>query len=548
MFSSLPYGRTSVSLAALVSMLALSACDQPPTPTQPTTAKQAPTSTPSKIREAERHLHELAREHPGFGGLFIDDDGVVVAYMTDPARGNVIRGKIEGLVSAGSMGSQGHQVAIRKGEFDFPSLAYWRDIVSEQLLGVMPGVVMSDADEAANRVTIGIDEAIDPEVKAKVVRTLVRAGVPVNAINFIAARAASADVGPSRLESAVTTMLPNQDVRGVPLPVVSGYRLRLPSYAYPCTIGPVVLHNGAPALVTGSHCTSATYAFDGSGSLFRTDDFTVIGQEGLDPGATCGSNCRRSDAALIYLNSGVSYDYGRIARTTNVSHTWGVAGSTSVNQTYPTRDVIGVLGLSDVTQGMSLVKTGQTTGSTSGLVSNACVDILANDNYWRKCSIASSYYADDSDSGSPVYTYDNFGGTGGVFLVGIHWGNNGSNTSFSSYFDWVTSEIGGTFVAARPFPLTGYILGFSDVDNDAMCQLRYEAVGMGGTAPYTYTWSTDGVIKQQDENVVILAFPDYPGAGDARFVDVTITDAVNAIVTKGFPVTAYSSNENCFTI
>jgi hypothetical protein len=130
------------------------------------------------VRPAEKHLHDLARDIPGFGGYFIDRSGAVVGYVVEPGRGNALRGRLAAAVRAGRMGSRNRSVTIRQGQFDFPSLARWRDIVSAQVLGVVPGVVMSDADEAVNRVTIGIDEAAHPGVRVEVLRRLAQLACP----------------------------------------------------------------------------------------------------------------------------------------------------------------------------------------------------------------------------------------------------------------------------------------------------------------------------------------------------------------------------------
>jgi len=541
MLSSPPRSRTIRPAAALVLTLTLAAvaCGEPPAPTQPTAADRAASALASDIRPAEQHLHTLAREVEGFGGYFIDSNGVVVGYVTDLARGEALRRRLEAAVRAGRLGSRTRSIAIRKGQFDFPSLARWRDIVSGQLLGIVPGVVMSDADEAANRVTIGIDEAKHPGVRADVMGALERLGVPVNAVRFIASGPVSPDVAQPVASTAALAL--NRDLLDVPSPVVAGYRIFAPG---PCTLGPVVEHNGNAAAVTNSHCTSAMYAFDGSS--LSTSDFATIGHEQLDPNATCGANCRRSDAVVEYLDAGVAWDLGRIARTVNVTFTWGTAGSLDVDQGNPTRDVIAVVGYWDVVTGMEVYKTGSRTGTTGGVISATCSDEMGSDGFMRACSIRSTYYSSGGDSGSPVYTY--IPGTGGaqVRLVAIHWGSNSAgHFTLASYFSWVTSEIPGTFVATRPSPLSAYITGATDVNNDPSCRLRYQAVVTGGAGePYTYAWNTDGVIHEDYGDVVYAAFP---GAVDARFIEVTVTDAVGATVTAGLGITTGPWYDMCYT-
>lgn len=526
--------RTGRSAAALILTLTIAACGDPPAPTQPTAADRATANrvassvATSELREPEQHLHALAREIPGFGGYFIDSSGVVVGYVTDLARGGALRQRLEAFVRAGHMGSRTRPIAIRKDQFEFASLARWRDIVSGQLLGIVPGVVMSDADEAANRVTIGIDEATYPGVRAEVRRALQQLGVPANAVRFVASRPASLDVAKAPALPAASMMFLNQNLWDVPSPVVAGYKFFVPGGGY-CTLGPVVTHNGNPAVVINSHCTSAMYAFDGS--PIKATDFTVIGSEVVDPGPTCGSNCRRSDAALIDFATGVPYDVGRIARTTDVTWTWGAAGSRNVNQSNPTRDLIDE---ENAVVGMTVLKTGATTATTGGYVTNTCVDIVAADGYTRACSVISTYYAAGGDSGSPVYT--DVPGTGAYRLVGIHWGSDSvAHHALASYFSWAKSEIGGTLIATRPSPPSVYITGPSDVSNSPACRLRYEAHATGGAGGYTYAWNTDGVILENYGDVV---YANFPGTGDSRFIEVTVTDAAGGSASAYYEITA----------
>lgn len=529
--------------AVLIVALTLAACSDPATTTQPTAVSRATANrvasaiTTPEIRPPERHLYELASEIPGFGGYFIDSSGVVVGYVTDLARGQALQRRLETDVRAGHIGgSRTRSVTIRKGQFDFPSLARWRDIVSGQLLGVVPGVVMSDADEAANRVTIGIDEAKHPGVRDEALRALVKLGVPANAVRFITFVPPSLDVAKPTSVPTTSMMFLNQNLGDVPSPLVAGYRIYVPEGW--CTLGPVVVYNGNGSALTASHCSSIIYGLDGT--QFQTTNGAVIGSEVLDPSPTCGSKCRRSDATLMNLQAGVPYDFGRVARTTDVASNWGVAGSLNVDQSNPTLDLIDE---EDAVAGMTVQKTGARTGTTIGYVTNTCVDESDANGYVRACSFVSTYYADGGDSGAPVYS--NVPGTGEYRLVGMHWGHSDINhNSSSSYFYWVRSEIGGSLNAIRPAPPSVYIDGPSDVSNSPSCRLEYQAVATAGAGGYTYSWDTDGVIDEDDGDIV---FASFPGSGDSRYIEVTVTDAAGATATAYFPVDIHPyGDEVCY--
>jgi hypothetical protein len=503
-----PAALSTLSLALLA---VLTACaDESRFPTEPPGSLRGSISGSQfpAIRPEEAHLHALAREVPGFGGYFIDRNGTLVAYVTDLHSQGLLRARLE-RVRAHLADPKIHGTSVLQGRFDFPSLARWRDLVSSRILGVVPGVVMSDADEMANRVTIGIDESKFPSARGETVKSLAALGIPGDAVRFVNTQAAQADV--------------NQSLVDVMNPVMAGYRINLSADALPpwCTLGPVVLHNGNPAAFTNSHCTNSTYALDGI--QIRTTDGAIIGAEAIDPGPTCGNKCRSSDAALIYLSSGVPYDYGRIARTVNVSYSWGTSGSLDVDQTNPYWNVVEVAQNSDVVVGAYLLKTGARTGTTDGFVSNTCADVTATDTYIRNCSIISSYFADHGDSGSPVYTY--VYGSGGVKLIGIHWGANDiDHHSLSSYYRTAMSEVGGSFTSTRQIPLGAYVTGPTDVNSNPSCSLRYNVVVFGGSGSYTYSaWQpyTSGTVTEDWGNMMWATFPNPP---EGHWVGVVVSD------------------------
>ena len=321
------------------------------------------------------------------------------------------------------------------------------------MLGFIPGVVAIDADEAANRVMIGIDVSKQPQAQSEVARRLQELGVPEDAVRFV-------DMEPftdaTRLRAMrATGALANINLEDVPQPVVAGYRIIISPAG--CTLGPVVERNGQGAALTASHCTPFKWELDGS--VMRTSDGAVIGDEIADPApAWCGDTaCRYSDAALFDLRENVSYRRGAIARTIDVSYTWGTPGSLDVDQNDNFLAVLYVLIPSQVSQGLMLFKTGASTGTTGGNVSNTCTDIQASDFRIHRCSVVAGYYTGPGDSGSPVYQPN----SQQAYLVGIFWGNNGESSA-ASYYSNAESELGGPFnaltnVAVSPSTISGSI-------------------------------------------------------------------------------------------
>jgi len=65
------------------------------------------------------------------------------------------------------------------------------------------------------------------------------------------------------------------------------------------------------------------------------------------------------------------------------------------------------------------------------------------------------------------------------------------------------------------------IHGWVDVNSSPSCHLKYEAVVSGGTPPYTYSWQTDGTIKENYGDVIYAAF----SPAGSYWVRLTVTDS-----------------------
>jgi hypothetical protein len=107
-------------------------------------------------RKMETHddlLLRVERAAPGFGGMYLDQDGRLAVYLKDPAQLPAARAAVEAVFGAGTIPAAGvHAVA---GQYTLSELAAW----TKRATGVMqlPGVVFVDLDESRNRVAIGVD-------------------------------------------------------------------------------------------------------------------------------------------------------------------------------------------------------------------------------------------------------------------------------------------------------------------------------------------------------------------------------------------------------
>jgi hypothetical protein len=481
--------RRALSCVGLLAAVTVGCREEHTLPTQrPGGGVAASVSATTRELPAEALLHEVAREVPGFGGYYLDSTGMLVAFLTDTTRRGQLQTSLAELSFAGRLpkGVLQRGVSIRLGQFDFPSLARWRDLVTDRMLGVVPGVVATDADEAANRVAIGVHRRAHPGAAAEVMRLVAELGIPAHAVELID----SEPVRPTHGIRAGSPML-NQHLDDTPNPLMAGYlgRTSLHPPGTGCTFGPVVERNGQPMVMTASHCTAQTYAFDGQGIVTAND--TLVGFEAVDPSPTCGSMCRYSDVALFHI-SGRPYRRGAIARTTDITYSWGVPGATAVDQSDPFRAVTQVLSSQQALVGTMVFKTGRATGTTGGTITHTCVHVEDEGGVTRKCSGKAKYYSDDGDSGAPVWSADG----AQARLLGVHFGNNQSSShSWFSHFSEAASELGGTInaytdITVSPTTITGTIVaGYPSLTWTA-------ATVTNSTSPTVYrlrrrTWSAD---------------------------------------------------------
>ena len=96
----------------------------------------------------------LVRDVHGFGGFFFDRDGAPTVYLRDVSA----RAQVERALGPW-LASQGIGVAalrVRGADYDWASLERWQGRATGEALA-MRGAVWVDADEARNRVTIGVE-------------------------------------------------------------------------------------------------------------------------------------------------------------------------------------------------------------------------------------------------------------------------------------------------------------------------------------------------------------------------------------------------------
>lgn len=252
----------------------------------------------------------------GFGGLFLDGDGVLTVVLVDGGRSEEARAALAGerLIEARRAGPGGARfdpakARIRVGDFSYSSLYDWYELLRSSL-PVTPAT--GTIDVRRNRIVLGI-----PNLgrKAEVEGALADAGIPREAVII------ERDDGAALLSSVT------DEHRPVPAGIRTGYGTEDDDIS-DCTIGPNVLRHSSPqqiGFLVNSHCTEVFgEVYLGDPTHYWQPDYTGgtdlhIGNEAIDSAVlNCPENpeygCRHSDAALGLYNDDTNYELGKIAR------------------------------------------------------------------------------------------------------------------------------------------------------------------------------------------------------------------------------------------
>jgi hypothetical protein len=397
--------RTSLRALAAGGFLLVSACSDQYEPGAP---GSQPESSPVQ-RNAPVTADDpisLARAVPGFGGFYLDGGTPVVYLKSASQRGNVERAlapffRAEGLAAS--------QLRILPAKYDWAQLERWFTQASEAVLAERGGVFV-DADEASNRVLVGVERGAAPRIRV----LLARLGIPEDAVVI--------------QETGLIHLMAT--LRSSVRPVVGGLQINFTQYL--CTLGFNALRNTQRSFITTSHCT--TIVGGAEGTIYYQPTKTLapvaIGTEVSDPAYFQNSNgcpirtrCRFSDAARARYASGISFSLGKIART--------AGPNVSSDPTTNPRTITGSFSLTaegNASVGQTVNKVGRTTGWTQGKVTNTCVNTTVGfTGTMLLCQTIVFADARPGDSGSPV-----FKGTTNVILTGLLWG--GGTTSAGAYY------------------------------------------------------------------------------------------------------------------
>jgi len=382
--------------------------------------------------DTDREWAQVAKEHPGFAGYYIDDAGRTVLMVSDAQRIEALKSEMLGSAKSASETAESESVSetliTREVAFDYAQLYAYKQQLHNMLSE--PGVVYVDLDEVNNRIVVGIDPTA-PRARIASTSNLAKAAQTVASTYKVPERAVA--IVPAE------PIMPLATLRSRLRPTPGGMQISNASGGL-CTMGVVVQRGAVNGFLTNSHCTNVKGGVEGT--RFYQPTFSsnnLIGTEVADPpyltGGACpvGRRCRNSDSALVqFTNNNMSLgQWGYIAKPPCYN-----CNDLSISTQYPRLSM--VYNNYDFAVGDTVQKVGRTTGWTRGPVTNTCVTANATDNTTLFCQHYAQMGASFGDSGSAIIRGSHRQRRG---LSGLLWGGSGSSIVFSSRVS-VESDIG----------------------------------------------------------------------------------------------------------
>lgn len=373
-------------------------------------------------------LADIALKVPGYGGHFVDANGVLNVHLLSNEELETIKATLaqyrEAGVVAGITEDRLANLLRRQGRYDFLQLYNWRVALRSNVLG-MEGVTSLDINEVRNSITLGVKDLTLGEEILEKVRQL---RIPEAAVDIVERGPIEYDLREKR-----TTL-----AGGLQIQYITGYNV------WSCTLGPVAQRNGVKGFIVNSHCTETRFVVDNEKFYQAEPSDRHIATETVDPsyftGGSCptGKVCAYADAAFAKWENRGTWNLGRIYETDYSGH---LQGSTHRKSTRFTIISDGVWPY----PGQLVQKVGRSKGWTYGEVTETCSDRnIGGTNITMLCQIVADYGADDGDSGAPVFEL--LGGDD-VRLMGIHWGTiYGTGESVFSYTSMISGHLGGNII------------------------------------------------------------------------------------------------------
>ena len=362
----------------------------------------------------DQEYARLAEEVPGFGGLYLDEDGVTHVYLTDLSREKEAQ-------------DLGDRVEVHQGDYDFRDLFAWKDEVRPFL--AERGAIYLDIDESRNRLVFGVERDALDEFNADLKKLLEDTHVPPEAV----------------LVEADEPIEPAESLLDKIRPVPGGVQIQTLGGSS-CTLGVNATRLGVRGFITASHCTATRGVVD-STPFFQSAFGALVGIETVDPplftGGSCpsGHQCRLSDAAFVAYTPASLSAGGKIANLLCAPF----PSTLTIDPQLPRLSVTGAL-LFSPASGSVVAKTGRTTGCTLGTIKNTCLDTnVMLSTVTMLCQNRVTAASQKGDSGSPVFIH----GGDKATLSGIYWGVSPTTYTYSPWL-FVFTELGGGVMPDAP--------------------------------------------------------------------------------------------------
>jgi len=429
-----------------------------------------------KFETLDDRLARLAEEIPGFGGIFLEEDGELSVYLVGGEAATQSVEEIGATIARAldweefRLGAKG--IRILPGQYDFRQLKEWHDRLFPHIFDI-GGVILTDIDEARNRLRIGVENESAAEV---VIQTLISLSVPREAV----------------IVEIVEPILPMATLQDRVRPLVGGVQIQIQSGGGGfCTLGFNAIRSGVTGFVTASHCTNVQGGVEGT--LYwqpREATDTFIGTEIADPPYTqqpscpTGIRCRYSDSAFVQFASGVSSSLGYLARTSGLG-SFTITGGFRI-----------VAGATMRVPGEIVNKVGRATGWSQGPIVYTCVNLPVyregvDTGLTLLCQDVVQATSQRGDSGSPVFRITN---GSDVILYGLLWGGDGTRFFVYSPIENIQHELGPLRILSTPTSdgVPAVPTGLSPGSDKPDGSVRITA------APITLRWNTSSGANQYE--------------------------------------------------
>lgn len=384
-------------LVALVGVIASGCAELGSEPTGPPLLDviQLPV-TPRTVRQEWR---ELAASNPGFGGLWMDGDTLVISATRSGTEQTMLQTAGAWLLMQKRLELLTRPHRIQKVPYDYAEL----DAVRRRISAVLVSDLRVNAfwtDPKAGRVMVGVDD----EGAAREVQQALQS------MNLPSGSHGVEITGPPRERSCST-------LQSLCSPLVAGLQvLNVAANKY-CSIGLVGWKNDSlqpsqpdlayKVVISNAHCTTSQSQVLGD-VIYQPDQSRAIGYEVDEAPVYSGSycqqfgdpyvQCRWADVAVFRVYDSVSMAGGRTAVANSVKP--------PTVPTYITDAAYTGTGAIGAIVGESVARVGHVSGQKYGSVTSECVDRRAGASaplLWTFCMHRASIVLRDGDSGGLVY-------------------------------------------------------------------------------------------------------------------------------------------------